>query len=226
VYNILFGKDLLLESYMLNNDIDTMTRLYTLVDDVKDLDPGVKMQLRNRILEKHKGFKFFGTEEKTVVSRGLIVTSKMLEEKKKMLQNIIEVEVPANSKEIGFALSLGDLRENSEYKAAKERQTILNSTATRLQEEIDRAQVFDPTTVTVARVSFGTVVTLGNNLTGKTESYTILGPWESDPDNAVISYMSPFGNAILNHREGETITFVINEKEYSYSIKNIAAASF
>jgi len=226
VQSILFGKDNLLETFILKNDVDTITRLYTLVDDVKDLDPALKMQLRNRILEQHKGFKFFGAEEKTVVSRGLIVTSRMLEEKKKQLQNIIEVEVPANSKEIGFALSLGDLRENAEYKAAKERQTILNATATRLQEEIDRAQVFDPTTVTVARVSFGTVVTLHNNENGQEERFTILGPWESDPDNSIISYMSPFGNAILNHREGENVTFTINDRNYDYTIKAIAAASF
>ena len=226
VQTILFGKDALLETYSLKNDVDTITRLYTLVDDVKDLDPAIKMRLRNKILEQHKGFKFFGTEEKTVVSRGLIVTSKMLEEKKKQLQNIIDVEVPANSKEIGFALSLGDLRENSEYKAAKERQTILNATATRLQEEIDRAQIFDPTTVTVVRVSFGTVAHLVNNETKAEEKYTILGPWESDPDNSIISYMSPFGNAILNHREGETLKFTINEREYNYTINAITAATF
>jgi transcription elongation factor GreA len=184
------------------------------------------MHLRNKILEEHKGFKFFGTEEKTVVSRGLMVTSKMYDEKKRQLQNIIDVEVPANSKEIGFALSLGDLRENAEYKAAKERQTILNSTATRLQEEIDRAQIFDPTTVTIARVSFGTIVHLTNNTSNTEETYTILGPWESDPNNQVISYMSPFGNAILNHREGETVAFTINERDYNYTIKAITAASF
>ncbi len=226
IQTILLGKDNLLESYMLKSDVDTITRLYTLIDDVKDLDPAEKMKLRNKILEIHKGFKFFGVEEKTVVTRGLIVTSKMFEEKKKTLQNIIEVEVPANSKEIGFALSLGDLRENSEYKAAKERQTILNATATRLQEEIDRAQIFDPTTVTVARVSFGTVAHLLNNDTKQEEKYTILGPWESDPDNSVISYMSPFGNAILNHREGETLTFTINEREYNYTISSITTATF
>ncbi len=226
VHTILFGKDALLETYILASDVDTITRLYTLIDDVKDLDPAVKMHLRNKILEIHKGFKFFGTEEKTVVSRGLIVTSKMMEEKKKQLQNIVDVDMPANSKEIGYALSLGDLRENAEYKAAKERQTILNSTATRLQEEIDRAQIFDPTTVTVARVSFGTVVHLMNNNTKDEESYTILGPWESDPDNKVISYMSPFGNAIMNHREGENLVFTINDREYNYTIKAITAATF
>ncbi len=226
VQTVLFGKDNLLEGYILSSDVDTITRLYTLINDVKDLDPAIKTGLRNKILEKHKGFKFFGSEEKAVVSRGLIVTSKMMEEKKKQLQHIIDVDIPENSKEIGFALSLGDLRENAEYKAAKERQNILNITATRLQEEIERAQIFDPTTITTTRVTYGTIVTLQNNNTGKEEVYTILGPWESDPDNFIISYMSPFGNAIYNHREGEKMVFTINEQEYSYTIKAISAASF
>jgi len=226
VQSLIFGKETLLEKFIFQSDVNTITRLYTLVDDVKDLDPAIKMHLRNKILEEHKGFKFFGSEEKIIVSRGLMVTSRMYEEKKKTLQNIIDVEVPANSKEIGFALSLGDLRENAEYKAAKEHQTILNATATRLQEEIDRAQIFDPTTVTVARVSFGTVVRLMNNSKSAEETYTILGPWESDPDRFVISYMSPFGNAILNHREGEKLKFTINERDYDYTIKSITAAAF
>ncbi len=226
VQTILFGKDTMLENYMLQSDVDTITRLYTLIDDVRDLDPALKMNLRNRILEKHKGFKFYGTEEKTVVTRGLIVTSRMLEEKKKLLQQIIDVDIPANSREIGFALSLGDLRENAEYKAAKERQTILNTTASRLQEEIDRAQIFDPTTITTARVSFGTIVQLKSNESGERETFTILGPWESDPDKGIISYMSPFGNAILNKREGDKISFTINERDYDYTIESITSASF
>jgi len=225
VQTILFGKDTMLENYMLESDVDTITRLYTLIDDVRDLDPALKMNLRNRILEKHKGFKFYGAEEKTVVTRGLFVTSRMLEEKKKLLQQIIDVDIPANSREIGFALSLGDLRENAEYKAAKERQTILNTTATRLQEEIDRAQIMDPTTITTARVSFGTVVQLKSNESGEREIFTILGPWESDPDKGIISYMSPFGNAILNKREGDKINFTINERDYDYTIESITAAS-
>lgn len=220
---ILFKDDTLLK-FMMERDVDTITRLYTLIDDVKDLDPAEKLKLRNRILEKYASFKFFGSEEKVVVQRGLLVTAKMYEEKKKQLQNLIDVEIPANSKEIGFAISLGDLRENAEYKAGKERQEQLNTMATRLQEEIDRAQIFDPTTLTVIRISFATTVFLKNNKTGENEEYTILGPWESDPNNKIISYMSPFGNAILNHREGDVMNFVINEREYEYKVLSITAA--
>ncbi|MFC2288379.1 MAG: transcription elongation factor GreA [Treponema lecithinolyticum] len=222
---LLFKENTLL-TYMLENDEDTITRLYTLVNDVRDLDPAIKMNMRNRILEKHPEFKFYGTEEKTVVTRGLIVTAKMLDQKKQQLEHIISVEVPENSKEIGEALAQGDLRENAEYKAAKERQQQLNSTASRLQDEIDRAQIFDPSTVTTARVSFGTTVFLLNKNTGKDEEYTILGPWESDPDNKIISYMSPLGNALMNAKENEELDFEINEQSYAYTVKKIKAVKF
>lgn len=225
VQQLLF-KDSMLLDYILNHDEDTITRLYTLVNDVKDLDPAVKMNMRNRILEKHPGFKFYGGEEKTVVPRGLIVTSKMLNQKKQQLEHIIGVEIPENSKEIGEALSQGDLRENAEYKAAKEHQQQLDIMAGRLQDEIERAQVFDPSTITVARVAFGNTVTLTNNETGGTEEFTILGPWESDPENKIISYMSPLGHALMSGKESEVLNFVINEQNYSYTVVSIKAAQF
>ncbi|MCA1949967.1 MAG: transcription elongation factor GreA [Treponema sp.] len=223
VHTMLF-KDGVLDEFIDRVDTDTITRIYTLIDDVKDLDPALKMKLRNRILDKHPNFKFFGSEEKTVITRGLIVTSSKYQEKQRQLQHIMEVEVPANSKEIGFALSLGDLRENAEYKAAKEKQEILNATVAKLKDEIERAQIFDPSTVNTNRVSFGTVVVLHNNAKGIDETYTILGPWESDPDNNIISYLSPFGGSILNRKVGEQFDFSINDTKITYTVKSIEAA--
>ena len=231
VQTLLFGKkenlnESQLLKYMLENNEDTVTRLYTLIDDVKDIDPAIKMNMRNRILEKYPEFKFHGTEEKTSAPQGLIVTAKMYDVKKQQLERITTVEIPANSKEVGEALALGDLRENAEYKAAKERQGQLANQATRLQDEINRAQIFDPTTVTTVRVSFGTKVTLNNNITGETEEYTILGPWESDPDNSIISYLSPLGIHIFNSKEGDTLSFVINDLSFNYTVNRIAAVKF
>ncbi|MBQ0166164.1 MAG: transcription elongation factor GreA [Treponema sp.] len=224
IEQLLFKDDTMLK-YMLDHDEETITRLYTLVDDLSDFDPAIKMTMRNRILEKMPKFKFPGSEEKAVTPRGLIVTSKMLAIKKDLLENLIKVEVPKNSKEIGDAIAMGDLSENAEYKAARERQTQLNAQITRLQDEIDRAVVFDPTTVTTARVSFGTKVTLLNTNTNKDEVFTILGPWESDPENFIISYMSPLGNAILNSKVNDKLKFEINEHDYAYEVKEIAVAA-
>lgn len=222
----LLFKDNTMLDYMIQNDTDTITRLYTLVDDVKDLDPTIKMIMRNRILEKDPNFKFYGIEEKISTPKGLLVTAKMLENKKLQLDHLINVEFPQNQNEIAEAKELGDLKENAEFKAATEKQQQLNTKLSRLQDELSRAQVFDPSMITTARVSFGTVVTLTNLETSKQIEYTILGPWESDVKNNIISYKSPIGEQLLNKKEGEEFTFTINENVLSYRIEKIKAATF
>ncbi|MDR0447193.1 MAG: transcription elongation factor GreA [Treponema sp.] len=226
-YTLLF-KDGYLESFIRSADQDTILRIYTLVEDVKDLDPGDKLKLRGIIQERNPEIKFAGGTEKKV-SRGLIVTAAKYEEKQRQLAHIMEVEVPANSKEIAYALSLGDLRENAEYKAAKEKQEILNSTVAKLKEEIERAQLFDPSTVNIERVSFGTRAILVNQNTGEETEYIVLGPWESDPENHIISYLSPFGSAILNKKEGEEFESSFDKTrdavKVRYIIKAITAVS-
>ncbi|GHT80487.1 transcription elongation factor GreA [Spirochaetia bacterium] len=225
VYTILF-KDGVLYDFIDTVDTDTILRIFTFIEDVKDLDPADKIKLRSHILDKHPTLKFFGDTEKTFTTRGLIVTRAKYDEKQRQLARIMDEEVPANSKEIAFALSLGDLRENAEYKAAKEKQEILNSTVAKLKDEIERAQLFDPKTVNTNRVSFGTKVVLLNNATGKEEAYTILGPWESDPENRVISYLSPFGGTILNKKPDEKFDFSIGDDKVGYTIRNISAVDF
>lgn len=225
IQTLLFKNDTVLD-YILSNDLDTITRIYTLIEDVKDLDPVIKMKMRNRILEKHPDYKFYGSEEKTVAVKGLVVTQKKYIEKKERLEQINSVELPAVAKEIGEAVEKGDLKENAEFIAAKEAQKKLNIELGKLQDEIAKATIFDPTTITTSRVSFGTVVTMKNNLTGENETYTILGPWESNPENNIISYMSPFGNAILNAKEGAELNFEINEQKRSFKVVKIQPAQF
>ena len=116
------------------------------------------------------------------------------------------------------------MKENAEYKAAREHQHFLNERLTKLQEELSRAVVFDPTTITTAFISFSTTATLHNNDSNEDETYTILGPWESDPDNNIISYMSPFGNALMDKKAGERVAFTINDHNYDYTVKEIKAA--
>ncbi|MBR6143008.1 MAG: GreA/GreB family elongation factor, partial [Treponema sp.] len=83
-----------------------------------------------------------------------------------------------------------------------------------------------PTTVTTSTVSFGTKVTLQNNKENKEEVLTIFGPWESDPENGVISYLSPLGINLRDARAGENLKFNINGKDFDYTVKNIAPAQF
>ena len=215
-----------LADYMLAHGEETVNRMYTLVNDITDLDGIYKQGLRNRILEQFPGFKFHIAEDTASSQQhGMLVTAKKLEEKKAHIEHIQNVEIPKNAKEIGEARALGDLKENAEYKAAKDHQHLLNVELSRLQEELNRAVIFDPTTITTSVVSFATRVTLQNNITGAEEAFTILGPWESDPEHGIISYMSPLGNALMDLRPGESATFTINETDYNYTVKSISAAT-
>ena len=221
---LLFENDTIF-TYMFSKDEDTVKKMYTLIDDISDINADIKSSARNKILEKYPDFKFRVSEEKASQPKGMIVTSKKLAEKKAEIDNIKNVELETNKKELADAKAKGDLKENAEYQAAKERKQYLEHTLAKLTEELNRAVIFDPTTSTTAVVSFATVVTLHNNLENKDEEYTILGPWESDPDNNIISYMSPFGDAILDKKVGDNVKFTINEHNYDYTIKEINKAT-
>ncbi len=207
---------------------ESLNRIYTLLEDVKELDPAVKLELRHKIVERFPDFKFYGGEKgKEAVSRGsFFVIAASYEAKQRSLVHIQQVEVPANAKEIGIAREYGDLKENAEYKAAKERQEILNTTAGRLTEELDRAQVISANDVDPGKVSYGTKVKLRNIDTGKSEEFTIMGPWESNPNESIISYLSPFGNELYGAEIGDELNFIINERPYNYRVEEITLADF
>ena len=215
-------------SFMMSGDMETMAHMYTIVDDISKLDGIYKAQLRSKILEKYPDYKFHTDDDhkKNSAPKGMLVTKKKLDEKRALEEKMRTVDTLAIAKEVAEAKEKGDLKENAEYIAAKEAQHKLGVDLKRLQEELARAVIFDPTTATASYVSFGTEVVLTNNENGKDEKYTILGPWESDPENGVLSYMSPFGTHILDSKLGERLTFKINDNNYDYTVKNISLLKF
>ncbi len=226
VSSFLFEDERLL-SYVREADEESIYRIYTLVEDVKDLDLALVRDLRVTIVERFPDFVFFGSDEReSVQSGGFFVTPSSYSDKQRALNHLLEVEVPQNSREIAVARELGDLRENAEYKAAKERQDILNNQAARWKAEIEQAKIVDRRDVDASRVSFGTKVKLKNLENESEETYTILGPWESDPNRNVISYLSPFGNRLFQHKPGEELNFQINDQKYHYRVEEIAAAEY
>jgi transcription elongation factor GreA len=220
-YDFLFHEGRLL-NFILESGEDAIMRLYTLVEDIKELDPNLKISLKHQIRERYPRYQFPGEQEKEKVSMGLLVTRRSYENKQKDLRHIMENEIPENSKEIGFAMSKGDLRENAEYNAALEKQELLKTSVSRLQEELQKAQIFAASQINTDTVSFGTRVTLKNLETGGEEQYTLLGPWESDPAKNIISYRSPLGVELLNHRIGEELVFTISDRSFRYAVRDIA----
>jgi transcription elongation factor GreA len=223
-HTVLF-KEGTLGSFIGDADFETVTRIYTLINDVKNLELQDKMNIKVKIQDRFPEFKFLDSEEKRV-SKRLTVTKPKYEEMRQEYTRIMDVEVPANSKEIGAARLHGDLKENAEYIAAKEKQAHLNARAEKLKEDIDRAQLFDPQFIDTSRVSFGTIVVLQNDTKSRREEFTILGPCESDPTNNIISYETEFGKAMVGLTPGEKLSLVSDGEKISYTVENIRAAEF
>jgi transcription elongation GreA/GreB family factor len=150
----------------------------------------------------------------------------MLDAKSQELDHIMNVEIPENSKEIGTARELGDLRENAEYQYGKDKQKNLNFLMNKLTDEVSSAQVITPDNVDPTYVSFGTKVTFTDNKAKADVVYTIFGPWESDPNRNILNFKAPLGQAIYNMEVGETKKFSINGVDYDYTVKSIEVAEF
>ncbi len=135
----------------------------------------------------------------------LLCLAENLEAKQAQLKQLKEIDIPRNSKEIDAARQLGDLRENAEYHAAKERQGVLLSLVNTLQEELGRATSVREEEFARDSALFGSKVQI--RIGDMERTVILLGPWESDPDMGILSYESPLGQALWGHRPGDTFEF-------------------
>ncbi len=225
----LFGEaDGHLTQFLNQADEQSLRRIFSLIQDVRDLPAKQKQEVKDLIIKRFPHFTFADAAPTKVVSsrKGILTTLKMFNAKNQELQQIVNIEVPKNSKEIEEARALGDLKENAEYHAAKERQTFLNAAVTTLTTEIGSATVIDRKEVDAGKVAFGTRVTLEDHEAEKLEHYTILGPWESKPAENIISYLSPLGDKLMGAKAGERLKFTINERKYDFTVKSIEVADF
>jgi transcription elongation factor GreA len=118
------------------------------------------------------------------------------------LERELKVELP---KEIQRARELGDLRENAEYKAAKDRQDIVNARIAMLKKRVGEIALMNLDRIPHGKAGFGSTVKLKSS-TGDTLTYQLVMPEESDAERGLISTSSPIGKAILNKEEGDEIT--------------------
>jgi transcription elongation factor GreA len=135
----------------------------------------------------------------------LPITRQGLEKLRQELQNILTVERPKNIKAIEEARSHGDLFENAEYHAAKERQAILEAKINELEMAINRSEVIEINQQGSDTVVFGVTVELRNMGTDESVIYQLVGPYESDPDSGRISVASPLGKALIGKEEGDEV---------------------
>jgi len=152
-------------------------------------------------LHPHIGSMVAG-EHKAAATESLVVSWESLEKRKKELEEIVSKKIPANSKDIAVARSYGDLRENHEFKAAKEMQAVLMRRKAELESMIVSAQGTDFSGVKGDVADIGTVVDYQTEGEAP-KQVTILGAWDSDPENGIISYQTAVGQALLKKKVGE-----------------------
>ncbi|PIE59356.1 MAG: transcription elongation factor GreA [Desulfobulbus propionicus] len=121
------------------------------------------------------------------------------------LERLERVERPETVKAIEVARGHGDLSENAEYHAAKERQGMLEGRIMELKDKVGRAEVIDCTKVSTERVVFGTVVSLVDMDTDEEITYQLLGADESDVKKGSISVSSPLGKSVLGKEVGDEV---------------------
>ena len=124
---------------------------------------------------------------------------------KKELEHLEKVERHEVVKAIESARAHGDLKENAEYHAAKERQSLIEGRIMELKDKLGRAEVIDCTKVSTSRAVFGTVVTLMDMETDEEVSYQLLGPEEADVKKGSISVLAPLGRSLLGKEVGDEV---------------------
>ncbi|PYJ11665.1 MAG: hypothetical protein DMF06_01930 [Verrucomicrobia bacterium] len=163
-------------------------------------------------------------EQKEEKSAALVVSWSSLDKRKAEYEELINKKIPENSKEIGVARSYGDLRENFEFKAAKEMQAVLMRRKSELETALHNARGTAFESPDTTQVSIGTIVTLRDSDSGKEEVYTVLGAWDGDPDRGIISYQTAIGQSLLGHKVGEVVTLADQEETKRFAILSIEPA--
>jgi transcription elongation factor GreA len=149
------------------------------------------------------------------------ITPSGLKRLKSELKQLKAVERPRISREIGTALSHGDLRENAEYHAAKEKQGHIEDRIHELEDALSRVEVIDVSKVAGDKVVFGATVLVVDQQTDKEQTYRIVGEVEADLKRRHISVTSPLARALIGKKVGELATVHSPSGAREYEVEEI-----
>ena len=152
----------------------------------------------------------------------LLVSRPSYDRKREEYETIVSKKIPENSKAIATAREHGDLKENSEYKMAKQDQQVLMAQKTQLERDLGRARITDFKDTSTDQVSVGSIVDVKNVATGAVTRFTVLGAWDGDPDKHIISYKTAFGAALLGKKPGDTVNVKTGVSDEHYEIVTLA----
>ena len=199
----------LTRTMMSSQGFDEMTKK-ALLSRLAKIEPHVQRLAKS----KHSGSE---AEEKE-----LLVSKHSKEEKERELEDIVKVRLPAVKEAIQLAKELGDLKENSEYKMARQDHDTLSARRAELDGLLKKAKVTDFKEANTDTISVGSSVVLRRGSDQAEIAYDLLGAWDGEPEKNILSYISPLAKQFLNHKTGETFTTNINGKAESWTVVRIA----
>ncbi|MGZ8899074.1 MAG: GreA/GreB family elongation factor [Limisphaerales bacterium] len=198
--------------------IKDLTRALQLSPSFDDMD---KRSLLARIVKTYPAVQSLISGEATKQETNLLVSWPSLERRKDEYAELVQKKIPANSKEIAIARSYGDLRENHEYKAAKEMQKVLMRRKSELEQQLVRARGMDFANAKTDQVNLGTRVHVTELTNNHRETFAIMGAWDGDPEKGMISYLTPVGQALLNRKPGEEVDLDFDGQKRRFRIESI-----
>ncbi len=143
----------------------------------------------------------------------LYATPEAIKARRNELLHLKQVELPANAEAMRVAKDHGDLTENFEYHAARQKHEYLSARIAALADELARTRTLDASRIDASEVRVGTRVTLKDAATGRERAATILGPWDSRPEEEIYSYESEFAKELLGKKPGEKVRLPEGEME-------------
>ena len=194
---------------MKNGDPESIASLVRCVKHLPLLDAGERQSLLVRIVRIFPEAMSIVEERKAVVAQrelDRLTSVRTFEQRRRELEEIINVKIPANSRAIGHARQLGDLRENAEFKAAKDEQAFLSARRAELERDLHeiKATTFDHIVVgSVVQPGCAVEIALPD---GETRTYYLLGLWDSVPERRILSYDTPLGRALVGTSVGDEVT--------------------
>lgn len=135
--------------------------------------------------------------------------------------NELNEEKPKVQELIAEARSHGDLSENAEYHAARERFAFIEARIAQIGSKLANSKIIDPKKIKANKVGYGVTVKLYNKNTKKTDEFTVVGDGEADPDKSEISLSSPIGKALMDLKEGDEAEVKLPLGIVKYKIKQI-----
>ncbi len=181
----------------------------------------MRLVMKHLTFSNNNGLKIYGGI--TMADKSYPMTAEGKKKLEEELEDLKKVKRPEVINRIKIARGFGDLSENSEYSAAKDEQSVVESRISQVIEMLQYADVVDTNDIAHDEVSIGKKVTVQED-DDDPEVYTIVGSAESDPDNGKISNDSPIAQALIGKRVGDDVTVQTPAGSYTLTIKAVDVA--